>query len=106
MHQPHRITLGGELGLRETDALCEQLLDAFDMHAAVEIDLRELAGIDISIVQVLIAADKMAKNRGFSFQVLAGADGPLRDAMARGGLLAASAGTPFDVHWQTRDAAS
>jgi anti-anti-sigma regulatory factor len=106
MHEPHRITLGGDLGLRETNAIREQLLDAFDMHTAVELDIRDLAGIDISIVQLLIAADKMAEARGHSFQVLAEANGPLRDAMARGGLLAIAAGTPFDVHWQTKDAAS
>jgi ABC-type transporter Mla MlaB component len=102
----HMIKLGGGLGLREANAMREQLLDAFDTHSLVELDLRDLASIDISAIQVLIAADKMAASRGNGFRVFAWADGPLRDAMARGGLLAASVSVPFEVHWQTRDAAS
>ena len=104
--QTRRITLSGELGLRDADGVREQLLDAFCAQMAVEVEAEDLTALDMSIVQVLLAAHKMAKGRGQTFQVIAAAEGPLQDALSRAGLLAQSADAPFEISWRGRAAAS
>lgn len=104
--QVHKIKLGGELGLRDADELREQLLDALHAHTSVEIDANKLTAIDMSIVQILIAADKMAKGGGRTFWISAQAEGPLASAISRAGLLSRSGQAPFQVSWQGGGAVS
>ena len=107
MTQPsHRISLGGELGLREADAIRDQLLDALRAHEAVEVDMTGLASLDMSIIQLLIAAQKLADGRSKGFQIIALSGGALQDAATRAGLLTQNAAAPFQVQWRGRDAAS
>jgi anti-anti-sigma regulatory factor len=103
--QAHQIKLSGALGLREVELIREQFLDALTTHAAVEVVTEKLTAIDMSIIQVLIAAQKMAKDRGQSFHVCARAEGLLRSALSRAGLLTRSGIAPFDVRWQGSEAA-
>jgi len=77
--QVHRVKLGGELGLRDADGVREQLLAALHDHASVQIDTSGLTAIDISIVQVLIAAQKTAKHRNQSLKISAKAEGPFAE---------------------------
>ena len=104
--QTRTITLRGELGLRDADAVREQLLDAFCAQMAVEVDAADLTAVDMSIVQVLLAAHKMAKERGQTFQIVAAVEGPLRGAISRAGLLAQSGDAPFEIIWRGRAVAS
>jgi hypothetical protein len=101
----HRISLGKELGLRDADSIRDRLMDALCAHPAVEVDMSDLSFLDISIVQLLIAAHKLASGRGKTFQIIARADGPLRDAAARAGLITQTGAAPFQIQWQGREAA-
>lgn len=98
--QVHRINLGGELGLRDADRVREQLLAALHEHAAVRIDTSGLTAIDISILQLLIAAQKMAKLHNQSFKISAKSEGPLRKAARRAGLLDCTGTAPFEIQWK------
>ena len=98
--QSHRVKLGGDLGLRDADRVREQLLAALHGHAAVQIDVCGLTAIDISIVQILIAAQKMAKHRDQSLKISAKAEGPLQRAAWRAGLLDPAATEPFEIEWK------
>jgi anti-anti-sigma regulatory factor len=101
--QAQKVKLSGALGLRDADIIRGQLLDALTGIRAVKVDAGQLTAIDMSVLQVLIAAQKMARTRNIKFQITAAASGPLRDAMTRAGLLAGSAA--FDIQWQERSAA-
>ena len=103
--QPHRLKLSGELGLRDADAVREQLIDALFVHPSVEVDTQDLTGIDMSIVQILIAAHKLAKTRNQQFQICARENSPLQNALSRAGLLRQSTDAPLEIHWQERGAA-
>jgi anti-anti-sigma regulatory factor len=97
--QAHKISLGQDLGLRDADRLRGELLSALLGEPIVEIHCHDLTGIDLSIVQVFIAADKMAKGRNQTLRILARSDGPLGDALSRAGLSTPSRPVPFEVHW-------
>jgi len=98
--QVHRVKLGGELGLRDADGVREQLLAALHDHASVQIDISGLTAIDISIVQVLIAAQKTAKHHNQSLKISAKAEGPLQKAVRRAGLLDRPGTAPFEIQWK------
>jgi anti-anti-sigma regulatory factor len=102
----HRIELAGDLGLRDAESLRRQLLDTVAVHKSVEIATGGLTAIDVSVIQLLIGAQKFAKARKQRLTIAAPADGPLRAAVERAGLLAASGGSPLEINWHGRDAAS
>lgn len=105
MPNTHRIDLSGELGLRDVHAVRELLAEGLGVHPAIEVHTGALSAIDVSIIQLLIAAHKSARERGASFKVRATADGPFRDTLLRAGLLLASGEAPFEINWHRRDAA-
>lgn len=104
MPDARRIEFSGALGLRDVHAVRDTLLEALGGQAAVEIDAGELTEIDVSIVQVLIAAQKTARARGTRFHVIASPEGPLRAVMFRAGLLQVSGEAPFEISWHRRNA--
>jgi ABC-type transporter Mla MlaB component len=95
----HRISLGGDLGLRDADTLRSELLDAICTRPIVDIDCSNLTGIDLSIVQILIAADRLAKGSGRTVRIIARQGGPLDNALSRAGLGTPSQAAPFELHW-------
>lgn len=102
--QVHKIELTGNLGLREADGIRQQLLDALGGESDIKVDMADLTGIDMSVVQVLIAGGKLARDRGRPFEISAIADGPLHNAMTRAGL--GRSVMPFDINWQMKDRGS
>jgi ABC-type transporter Mla MlaB component len=102
----HRLELGGDLGLRDAEGLRGQLLDAVAAHKSVEIATGGLTAVDVSVIQLLIGAQKLAKARKQRLTITAPADGPLRAAVERAGLLSPSGGGPLEINWHGRDAAS
>ena len=102
----HRIELGGDLGLRDADTLRTELLDTVLAHKSVEVAAAGLTSVDVSIIQLLIGAQKFAKARKQQLTISAPADGALRVAIERAGLLSTSAKGPLDINWHGRDAAS
>ena len=105
MPNAHRIELSGELGLRDVHAVRELLADGLGAYPAVEVRTQGLDAIDVSIIQLLIAAHKSARERETPFTVSALADGPFRDTLLRAGLLLPSGEAPFEIKWHRRDAA-
>ena len=101
-----KISFAGDLGLRDADTLRELLLDALRARSVVEVDCGDLTDIDMSIVQILIAADKMANGCNRTLRVFARSEGPLADALSRAGLHSRSQAAPFDVHWDRSNAAT
>jgi anti-anti-sigma regulatory factor len=99
--QIHMIKLGGDLGLCDADAIREQFLATLNEEQDIEVDAAGLTAIDVSVVQVLIAAHKLAAARGRQFQVRAITEGPLHQTMSRVGLLRSIA-MPFEINWQMK----
>jgi anti-anti-sigma regulatory factor len=100
--QVHTIKLSGDLGLRDADAIREQFLAPLNDEHNIEVDAAGLTAIDISLLQVLIAAHKLATARGREFYVRALAGGPLQQAMSRAGLHSPLA-MPFEISWQMKE---
>jgi anti-anti-sigma regulatory factor len=74
------VSLVGDLGLREASEVRGRLLAALSAGVAVVVDARGLAGADLAIVQLLVAAHKSAARQGVPLRLLAGANGALRAA--------------------------
>lgn len=105
------VPLEGALGLRDAIALGDRFKDALANNAAVEVDAGKLQEVDISIVQLLIAAHKRALAVGRSFGLASAPDGALRQALERCGVLSPTGQclTPETSLWhgpQVREIAS
>ena len=81
------IRLEGILGLRDSETIKSQLLEAIQASAAVHIDARDLAEVDVSVIQLLIAAQKSAFLKGTTYTLSTPANGALAQALDRGGFL-------------------
>lgn len=91
-----RISLSGTVGLRDAEPLRDQILGAFDTDKPVEVDCTRLGQIDMTVLQVFVAAQKLAASRNQDFKVWAKEDGPLAIALGRGGLASRPG---FPIRW-------
>lgn len=82
-----QIPLEGNLNLREASQLCSKLCTALEGFDSLEIDIAGLTGIDISIVQLLLAARKSAVRRGKTFSLSGTPTEPVRTFLAGVGLM-------------------
>lgn len=64
------ITWAGDAGIEQASALQKELLKAFDEKKTILLDLSQITDIDISALQLIVAAEKESKIRGVAFQVL------------------------------------
>jgi ABC-type transporter Mla MlaB component len=96
MAEHEHLVLNGALTVRNVVAVHSKILNALQNHAIVEIDCDAATEIDLSFIQLLLAARKSAASRGKSLSLARPASGGLRDALARGGLLPAVEGVPGD----------
>jgi anti-anti-sigma regulatory factor len=85
--QPERVVFDGALTIRTIETSQAKLSEALAQSAAVEIDCGAASEMDLSFVQLLLAARKAAIKSGKSFSLLNPATGVLREVLARGGLL-------------------
>jgi len=83
----HCLRFGGALTLRCVDVMHGQLLNALRAHEAVTVDCSQATEIDISFIQLLLAARRTARDWGKTLILAAPAHGPLREALIRGGFL-------------------
>ncbi len=86
---PLRVPLAGSLGLKHAQGVCERLRDALAASDTVEIDLSNLAGLDTSIAQLLVATRKSAMRQGKALTFAGAPAGPVRDFLAAIGLVGA-----------------
>ncbi len=83
----HSLQLTGELTLRQAGALHEQLSAAIAGYDQVDIDCAGISEIDISAVQLLVAAAKSAEAAGKSMSVRFPEGGALDTVLRRAGFI-------------------
>ena len=84
----------GPLNLRTATETCDGLREALAHHAAVSIDCGAATDIDLSFIQLLVAARSSAQQAGLTVSLAASADGPLLAVLSRAGLRAANLALP------------
>src|SRR5690348_5058656 len=78
------------LTLRKAEAIRSALAAALDKGGVVTIDCAAATEVDVSFIQLLLAARRSAAQRGASLALAAPATGALRAALERGGFLTAA----------------
>ena len=87
---PGSVKLAGDLTLRHIEPVRAELVAALARQQALTIDCEAVTGADLGLIQLLIAAQKSADAAGKSASLARPVSGALRDALARGGFLAAT----------------
>ena len=87
--QPFRVDLDGVQTLRNIQMAYERLNTALVEHQAIEIQCDGIAELDLSLIQLLLAAKRSADKSGKSLRLTSPAAGKLRAALDRAGFLAA-----------------
>ncbi|SOC13065.1 STAS domain-containing protein [Rhodobacter maris] len=80
------IVLAEDVGLRDAPDLHASLLRTFESGGAVVVDATRAAALHVSVLQVLIAAQRQAAVLGRSFSLIASERGTCASAFARAGL--------------------
>ena len=89
-----RIALAGAQTIRNADDAGARLLATLAGHSTVEIDCSATSEIDLSIVQLILAARKSALAAGKNLLLAQTATGVLHDVLMRGGFLHADPAAP------------
>lgn len=79
----------GRLGLRESDASARRLGEALASGGSVAVDTRRVESVDISHLQILVAAHLFAAASARGLAIKAPAGGAVREALERSGIAAA-----------------
>jgi len=82
------VILDGALTVRSIDPARASLAAVLAQHDVVTIDCTAATEIDLSLVQLLLAARASALHAGKTLRLTTPAEGPLRAALDRGGFLA------------------
>lgn len=77
----------GDLRIRQAAEVAASLLAALEANPAVAVATDDVTGVDVSILQLLIAADKTAANTGKTIKVLTSLGSVFRHALIKAGLL-------------------
>ena len=84
----------GPLNLRTAAGTCDTLREALAHHAAVSIDCRDATDIDLSFIQLLVAARSSAQQASRTVSLAENPDGPLFAVLSRAGLRSANLALP------------
>lgn len=84
---PFVVDLGAEPGIRSVAALRDQLSAALAAHDAVEITAGTVKTVDVSILQLIVAAHRTAMASGKKLHLRLPQEGPLRHALIRTGFI-------------------
>jgi anti-anti-sigma regulatory factor len=82
-----RVRLQGSLTLRDAKQLQGLLQDAISASREVEVDVREVSGVDVSIIQLIASARKSAEQRGRNLTLVTGSGGAFQATLAKTGFL-------------------
>jgi anti-anti-sigma regulatory factor len=95
----HTVELSGTLGVRDAALLALRLAAAIEAHPSVTVSAAALEGLDIAIVQVLVAARKSAARAGRQLTIVPGP--ALVRTLVKAGFLTAdgSPATPEGAFW-------
>jgi ABC-type transporter Mla MlaB component len=89
------LVLEGALTVRTIAGIRASLLDAMSSHDAVQVDCAAAASVDLSFIQLLLAARRSAQQAGKQLTLAAPADGALLAALEQGAFLPPGAADPF-----------
>jgi ABC-type transporter Mla MlaB component len=81
---PYRLRLSGNLAIQTIDDTLLQLRQALTENAAVDVDCTAVAEVDVSAIQLFLAARLSAGNAGKTLRILIG-DGGMAAALEAGG---------------------
>jgi ABC-type transporter Mla MlaB component len=98
------IVLDGVLTIRTTDEARARLTDALARAPTVSVDCSAATEVDVSLIQLLLAARRSAARNGGQLILAQPADGALLATLLRGGFIAAggpSRGADDDFWLQT-----
>jgi anti-anti-sigma regulatory factor len=84
---PAHVALDGVLSIRSIDVVRGRLLDALAEHQAVQVDCTMAESVDLSLIQLLVAARLSARQAGKQLTLAAPAGAVLRAALVQGGFL-------------------
>jgi ABC-type transporter Mla MlaB component len=80
-----RLVLDGVLTMRTAEAVCTLLREAVAAQPAVSIDCTAATDVDLSFIQLLLAARVSALQSNKTVTLMAAPDGPLLGALSRAG---------------------
>jgi ABC-type transporter Mla MlaB component len=89
------IQLGGSLSVRSIADTRAILLEALARHDTVQVDCSAAESVDLSLIQLLLAARRGASEDGKELTMAAPATGVLLAALEQGGFLPPTGGDPF-----------
>ncbi len=89
-----KLKLLGPLNLRTAAGTCDTLREALAHHAAVSIDCMAATDIDLSFIQLLVAARSSAQQASRTVSLAESPDGPLLAVLSRAGLRPANLAPP------------
>jgi anti-anti-sigma regulatory factor len=103
---PPTVTLSGSLTVAEAESIRATLLKAMDAGDVV-VDCSAATEVDLSFVQLLIAAQRAAALQGGSLRLAAPASGALLETLLRAGMLSSPTdqATSEAAFWSERSAA-
>lgn len=84
-----QLVVDGARGVATVEETLATVREAMAGSAPVAVDCTELTSVDLTFVQLLLAAGRSAKAAGRDITVKAKKEGPLYSALAAGGFLAA-----------------
>jgi anti-anti-sigma regulatory factor len=79
------LAFDGSLTIRTAEAVSAKLLDAINRYSSLSVDCSDVTEVDLSFVQLLIAARVSAKLLQKSVALDTRPEGALLDALTRGG---------------------
>lgn len=85
--QSHLFELRGKLGLRDATEVASTLSRALESHPSVTIAVAADADLDITILQVLVAAHKTAIRAGKILTLATSGDSVLRQTLIKAGFI-------------------
>jgi len=83
----HTLVLSGDTGIKSAQNVADALLEAIEAHSSILIDTQTVSAADVTTVQTLLSARKMASARQKDLAMLAPLGGPLRDVLTQAGFL-------------------
>lgn len=83
----HTLTISGDAGLRGAQELVQTLRDATTAHNAVVLAIDTITAADITTIQLLLAARKLAAATGHSLTLATAPTGALRNVLTQLGFL-------------------
>jgi hypothetical protein len=90
-----RFVVEGSLTIRNIEESCRKLRDLIEGHAAIEVDASRATEVDVSGIQLVLAARASARKAGKSLTVATPLSRAFHDALAQGGFLAAGESNSF-----------